>query len=266
MHAKWPARTATVLCVTFLFSLPCLADEIEFQNAKGPQIGVVIKEDTGSVTIRFQRQAIKSITHRESVNSSDPGDKVVWQASKDYLILKIPRDSIRVVPQQAEAPAPVGNQGAAPSLGLGDNTGAGRTVPPEPAVATVAVPSSTATRNMRTQQAEMGSAQGVIMWQKMPLPNARVKIVLQRYTGFSMAALKRWHASNGALQREEPIALETRTDAKGHYFFPKAPPGFYRLYWMPEPGAGWIRRLRETPDLEIISGNPTIENVPEKMR
>ncbi len=271
MTARRHTRAAVLLCLTFLFAQPCLADEIEFQNPKTPQNGVVVKEDADSVTIRFQRQVIKSITRRESESSSDPGDLVIWQQTKDYLILKIPRGSIQIVPQQAVPSALPSQQEPVPSDPYQSNgTGTGHIGPPEPVGTAEAAPSSTAATDMTTQQSllqeEMGSVQGVIKWKKMPLSNARVKIVLERYTGFSMAAVKRWYESKGTLQQEDPFALETCTDATGHYLFPQAPPGYYRLHWMPDASTGWVHRLRENPDLEVISGNRTIGNVPEKMQ
>jgi hypothetical protein len=35
---------------------------------------------------------------------------------------------------------------------------------------------------------------------------------------------------------------------------------------MPDANTGWIRRLREKPDIEVVSGNLTVENVPEKTK
>jgi hypothetical protein len=35
---------------------------------------------------------------------------------------------------------------------------------------------------------------------------------------------------------------------------------------MPDPQTGWVRRLRENPDFEIISGNVIVQNIPEKKK
>jgi len=113
---------------------------------------------------------------------------------------------------------------------------------------------------------EMGSVEGVILWRNEPLKNRKVKIVLERYTGFSLAALEKWFSADKEKSLKNGIVLETQTDDKGRYVFHEAPPGYYRLYWMPDAKTGWIRRLREKPDIEVTTGNRTVENVPEKKK
>jgi hypothetical protein len=115
-------------------------------------------------------------------------------------------------------------------------------------------------------QEEMGRVQGVILWDDKPLKNAEVKIVLESYTGFSFAAVKKLFAADQKKSSQDGIILETQTDSQGSYVFHKAPPGFYRLYWLPDTTTGWVRRLREKPDFEVISGKLTIADVPEKMK
>lgn len=254
-----------------LFALPCLADEIQFQNQKGSQTGVVVGEDNQSITIRFPKSAIKSVKKTADESSARRSDQVVWEEGKDYLILKIPRQSIRIVPQKTRAPARSMTQEPAP-------TDLSQTVEK-------AVPSKESTEStgksgtehfsgfqakMNAQQEllkeEMGSVEGVILWRKKPLKNRKVKIVLERYTGFSLAALKKWFSADKEKSLENGIVLETQTDDKGRYVFHEAPPGYYRLYWMPDAKTGWIRRLREKPDIEVTTGNLTVENVPEKRK
>jgi len=113
---------------------------------------------------------------------------------------------------------------------------------------------------------ETGSVEGVILWQGEPLRNREVKIVLERYIGFSLAALKEWFSANKWESPQGEMALETRTDSHGRYVFHETPPGYYRLYWMPDKNTGWIHRLREKPDIEVTTGNLTVENVPEKKK
>jgi hypothetical protein len=54
----------------------------------------------------------------------------------------------------------------------------------------------------------MGRVEGVIAWQGKPLKNAKVKIVLESYTGFSIAALKKMllkcRGSRSASQERAP--------------------------------------------------------------
>jgi hypothetical protein len=230
-----------------LFAFPCFADEILFQNQKSPQTGVVVGEDDQSVTIRFPKEAIKSVTKSKKEPSAPFSSHVIWEEGKDYLILKIPRSSIQVITKKTVTPAPsMKQESASPEYPSG------------------------APANMNTQQdllkEEMGSAEGVIMWQKKPLKNRPVKIVLERYTGFSRAALEKWFAGDKGEFPKDGIVLKTQTDSRGHYIFHEAPPGYYRLYWMPDDKTGWIRRLREKPDIEVTTGNLTVENVPEKKK
>lgn len=60
--------------------------------------------------------------------------------------------------------------------------------------------------------------------------------------------------------------FETETDAAGRYRFERVPSGEYLLYWMPDPETGWIRRLRDKPDLEVTAGGVTVMNIPAEKR
>jgi hypothetical protein len=266
-------RTGLVLVIISfcLFALPCLADEIQFQNQKGSQTGIVVGEDNQSITIRFPKSAIKSVKKTVDESSATRSDQVVWEEGKDYLILKIPRQSIRIVPQKAQALAPSMKQKSA-SIDLSQK-GEKATLsegPPEGIGKTGTEHFSGFPAKMNAHQEllkeEMGSVEGVILWQNKPLKNRKVKIVLERYTGFSQAALKKWFSADKEKSLKNGIVLETQTDSNGRYIFHEAPPGYYRLYWMPDAKTGWIRRLREKPDIEVTSGNLTVENVPEKKK
>ena len=271
MTAKRRTGLAVAIFLTCLFSFPCFADEILFQNQKGSQAGVVVGEDDQSVTIRFPREAIKSVTRSGDEHTTPLSSKVIWEEGEDYLILKIPRHSIRVVPQETRAGAlPMEQKATAPSLSQGNEKAVRSEEPPEKIGKAETGHISGSQANMdahqKLLQEEMGSVEGVIMWQEKPLKNRKVKIVLERYTGFSVAALKKWFAADKEKSSPDEIVLETQTDSQGRYVFREAPPGYYRLYWMPDINTGWIRRLQEKPDIEVISGNQTVENVPEKKK
>lgn len=262
MTAKRRKGFVSVIILSLLFSFPCFADEILFQKQKGSQTGVVVGEDNQSVTIRFPKEAIKSINRSGDEHSAPFSGKVIWEEGKDYLILKIPRRSIRVVPQKtrAEIPSmkPESEKTARPEEAP-EKIGKAETGPVS------GFPANTDVHQELLNE-EMGSVEGVIMWQGKPLKNRKVKIVLERYTGFSLAALRQWFAADKKKSPQDEIVLETQTDSRGRYVFQKAPPGYYRLYWMPDTKTGWIRRLREKPDIEVVSGNRTVENVPEKKK
>ena len=260
-----------VIILFCLFALPCLADEIQFQNQKGSQTGVVVGEDNQSITIRFPKSAIKSVKKTADESSTTRSDQVVWEEGKDYLILKIPRQSIRIVPQKTRALAPSMTQKSASiDLSQKDEKATLSEEPPEIVGKTGTEHFSGSPAKMYAQQEllkeEMGSVGGVILWQNEPLKNRKVKIVLERYTGFSQAALERWFSDDKEKSLKNGIVMETQTDSNGRYIFHEAPPGYYRLYWMPDAKTGWIRRLREKPDIEVTTGNLTVENVPEKKK
>jgi hypothetical protein len=271
MTAKRRKGFVSVIILSLLFSFQCFADEILFQKQKGSQTGVVVGEDDQSVTIRFPKGAIKSINRSGDEHTTPAPGKVIWEEGKDYLILKIPRGSIRVVPQKARAEIPTmkpesasaefsqKSENAARSEGSSEKIEKAETGP-------ISGPSVKMEAHQELLKEEMGSVEGVIMWQGKPLKNRKVKIILERYTGFSVAALKQWYAAGKKKSLQDEIVLETQTDASGRYVFHEAPPGYYRLYWMPDATTGWIRRLREKPDIEIVSGNRTVENVPEKKK
>jgi len=254
-----------------LIALPCFGDEILFQNQGGPQTGVIVGEDNQSVTIRFPKTAIKSITRRGNETLSALSNKVIWEEGKDYLILKIPRSSIQVLSHETLTGTPSATLESLPSELSREKEKSLRPKEPPEKAGVSGIPKVTGSpTNMNAQQEllkeEMGSVEGVIMWRGKPLQDRKVKIVLERYTGFSIAALKKWFSGGKEKSPENGIVLATRTDSQGRYVFRQVPPGFYRLYWMPDADTGWIRRLREKPDIEVVSGNLTVENVPEKTK
>jgi hypothetical protein len=115
-------------------------------------------------------------------------------------------------------------------------------------------------------QEELGSVQGVILWQGKPLVKGMVRIELEKYTGVSLASVKKMLSSDEkeSYETDQGISLNTQTDDKGRYAFEKVPPGTYRLYWRPDFKTGWVHRLREKPDFEVKTGRSTVQNIPEK--
>jgi hypothetical protein len=260
-----------IIFLCCLFAFPCFADEILFQNQNNLQTGVVVGEDAQSVTIRFAKETIKSITKNQKEVTTLPSEKVVLEEGGEYLILKIPRNSIQVIPTAAQSePHPKKPEPAPPAV-LQSAVHAPRNEGQlEKNNKTAATPPSPSSESMILHQGllreEMGGVEGVILWEGKPLQNAKVKIVLVQYTGFSLAALKKMYPAKNDNNSGEEIALDALTDSQGHYVFPDAPAGNYRLYWVPDPKTGWVHRLREKPDFEIVAGNLTVLNIPEKTK
>lgn len=97
-----------------------------------------------------------------------------------------------------------------------------------------------------------GGVEGIIRWKDRPLSRGRVMIVSAKVAGPS---------GGGKVDR-----LETETDAAGRYRFERVPPGEYLFYWMPNPETGWIRRLRDKPDLEVVASGVAVLNIPAEKK
>lgn len=267
---KWELGILILLSLLWL-AYPCSADEIMFQDQKTPQHGTIVNEDEQTVTIRFPRESIKSITKGQERMSAASPAKVIWEVRGDYVVLKIPRQAIEIESFETQAATspnkPVVAAGSEPSV-------QDRAAPPEKRpgdaepvkVSQVIESSKTETTHEKMLQEEMGGVQGTIIWQGKPLDNGRVRIDLERYTGFSIAAVKRMLGVGKDNSTEQPVSFETQTDAQGHYSFLQVPPGSYRLHWMPDPQTGWVHRLRENPDFEVMSGKVISQDIPEKKK
>ncbi|MGE5254369.1 MAG: carboxypeptidase-like regulatory domain-containing protein [Planctomycetaceae bacterium] len=213
---------------------PCGADEILFKD-QGVHVGTVIEENDQTVTVQFPRASIQSIvrTPQGSPSSPQPGDRL--QEKIDELQKRIER----LEKKQGESREPDRSPAPASLQGPGIQE--------------------------QLFREEMGGVEGVILWQGKPLANAKVRIELVRYTGFSPGFVKKVFPGDGKESSDRGISIETQTDSQGRYTFEGVPPGSYRLYWMPDTKTGWVRRLRENPDLEVISGKRTVQNIPDKL-
>lgn len=232
-----------VLMVLLLCSSQGHADEILFKD-QGVQIGTVLKIDEQTVTVRFPRDSITSIVRdQEGVSSRDKTRAPETVSAESQFQKKIERLQKRLERlEKGQDEDKKSRDAAAPD------------------------PSKNAAAIEQLLQEEMGRVQGVILWKGKPLANRSVKIVLTKYTGFSPAAIKRMFSGNKEKSSGQEIVLSTPTDSQGKYVFEQVPPGQYRLFWMPDTKTGWVHRMREKPDFEVISGKLTIQNIPEKKK
>ncbi|MDO8739080.1 hypothetical protein [Candidatus Deferrimicrobium sp.] len=113
-------------------------------------------------------------------------------------------------------------------------------------------------------EGEMGGVEGVIRWKGKPLVHSDVMVVLMRYTGISLASLKKTYSGSG--DKDRGIFFETTTDALGRYRFEKMPPGEYIFYWKPDAETGWVRRMNDKSDVEVLPGKMMVLNIPAERK
>ncbi len=265
LSRKW--LPACILLMVMISGVPVLADTIIFQDPKAQQNGTVISEDDSAVTIRFPKTSIKSINKTSEKKQVPDADKVILEEKDGFHILRIPNNLIQVRSTAGQGKNPLMQQEtmqSSPSeVKVHAQTSSSQ--PEEHMQSPPAEPQEQAPRiQNKLVEEEMGKVQGTILWRGMPLQGS-VKIVLTEYKGFSFASLKKTLSSGSTIQSEEnDIVLSTHTDNKGNYSFAKVPPGSYRLYWQPPGETEFIHRLRDKPDFEVVTGNMTTLNIPEK--
>lgn len=219
-----------------LSTFPCQADEITFKH-QGIQVGTVLEQDEQTITIRFAKETIKSVVM---------GQKEVSSGKKTQdpdLVYTLPQLQTRIERLEKK---------------LEQNKKAD--ISPSPG------PSKNEKTIEQLLRDEMGRVKGVILWGGKPLVNGGVTIAIDTYTGFSWASLKKMFSKNKEKSSDQGITLRTQTDSQGRYIFEEAPPGWYRLYLLPNPETGWVRRLAEEPDFEVIAGQLTIHNFPKEQK
>ncbi len=114
---------------------------------------------------------------------------------------------------------------------------------------------------------EAGGVEGIIRWRDRPLSRGRVMIVSTKVAGLPPESREKVKAGvEGAPGVGKGDKFETETDAAGRYRFERVPPGEYLFYWMPNPETGWIRRLRDKPDLEVVAGGMVVLNIPAEKK
>lgn len=112
-----------------------------------------------------------------------------------------------------------------------------------------------------------GGVEGVIRWKDRPLSRGRVMIVPAKVAGLPPEYREKVKAGvEGASGGGNVDKFETETDPAGRYRFERVPPGEYLFYWMPNPETGWVRRLREKPDIEVVAGGVAVLNIPAEKK
>lgn len=282
-----------LIWITGAILSPCYADELVFKDQEGAEIGTVLQIEGHSVTIRFPRESIQSITMSRGGAAYSEKDEILFKDQKgaklgtvlrvdeQSVTIRFPRESIESIIMSrpgASYPEEKDPEVSVPvtELQLQERMkeveerieGLEKDLKEEKkgGVASTPVPSKNVAVQEQLMQEEMGRVQGVILWRGKPLSNGRVRIVLEKYTGFSVASLKRIFAKDKEKSSSQEITLMAQTDSKGRYAFSKVPPGYYRIYWAPQDDTDWYHRFRDRPDFEVIPGQLTIQNIPEKKK
>ncbi len=219
-----------------LSTFPCQADEITFKR-QGIQFGTVLEQDEQTITVRFAQEAIKSVVMGQKEVSSGKKTPDPELATTLLQLQKRMAQLEKKLEQNKKADI-------SPSPGPSTN---GKTIE-------------------QLLKDEMGRVKGVILWGGKPLVDGGVAITIDTYTGFSWASLKRMFSKNKNKSSDQGVTLKTQTDSQGRYIFEEAPPGWYRLYLLPNSETGWVRRLAEKPDFEVIAGQLTIHNFPREQK
>ncbi len=266
--------------IALLLCSVCAADEIIFKNQGAKQIGTVVEENEQGITIMFPKEAVKSINRGKGAGPIPSSNRIILEDNGGaYVTVKIPRqrfeagsfDAQAAEQPAAQKPAPAAVTAPASTPTPADSQLSEKVDRLEKKMASMEKsgppPAKGSTRETLFQE-EMGSVEGVILWNGKPLQNAKVKIVMETYTGFSIAAVKQAFESgdNKSATANVGISLDAQTDSAGHYYFPKVPPGSYTLFWQPDLQTGWVRRIRENPDLEVMPGKLMVLNIPEKKK
>lgn len=92
-------------------------------------------------------------------------------------------------------------------------------------------------------QTALGDATGQILRRGQPLPGCYVKMVHLTVSKFKTA---KWGQE-----------FQTITDSEGRFHFKEVPVGAYKLKWQLPGDTGWILRLRDRPDVVVLSGQPS---------
>lgn len=234
------------------------ADEALFKD-KGVQAGTLTEEYKKTGVNRFPTDSNQSVVKKQQgVLLAQKSDTQLILEKLEQLEKRIERlEKKQAEPKQTGlSPVPLPR----PEVKQEEGKGIGSASP--------ALPESAKKGDLHEQllQEEWGSVQGVILWQGKPLVNGKVRIKLEKYTGVSLASVKKMlsREEKESYETDQGISLNTQTDAKGRYVFEKVPPGTYRLYWWPDFKTGWVHRLREKPDFEVLAGQAAYMNIPEK--
>lgn len=98
-------------------------------------------------------------------------------------------------------------------------------------------------QSVRPATGYAGDAEGVILRKGVGLSGCRVKLVAFSGTGAGLRSYTK---------DQEYITI---TDKDGRYRFDQIPEGPYKIKWELPGDTGWIKRIRDRPDVTVVAGN-----------
>jgi hypothetical protein len=107
----------------------------------------------------------------------------------------------------------------------------------------------TGNRSIQWQAVLVGSAEGQILHNGQGLAECKVKLI---------RIMKPQSVVEMFNTIREGAEFTTITDEQGKYVFDKLPIGAYKLKWQLPDDTGWIRRLRDKPDANIVEGQTAV--------
>lgn len=233
---------STILLVVAVCSLQggslVFSDQVYFTGEEEPRTGQVIEETPEGFVVRFPKDAIQRIEADQLPAKTDNAalqGKVIWQENERYITISFPKEHVarsiaETTPDAGLVTEDIPDMQAMPSMSS-----------PFPARASM----TTST----------GTVQGKVVWDGQPLRNCEVRVVM---VGSPSPMLRAARLLQRDQQDEPPqVSKVTRTNAHGQYTFDGIIPGEYDVYWRPAGKKGWVRRLKEYPDLLVMTGEPT---------
>ncbi len=262
-----PIRSLRLVCLLLFLLVPFFqvgADEIRFKDGDILKKGIVIDEDDVSITIRFPKESIESVERSSDRTPSPSRDEGFQDQDGGYII--------------PESPGEIDTASPFPERGLEEDEVSqksftdlkkrvGELERKLESFSKEKGPSGQVLAEKGTLvyplvERELGSIEGFIFWKEEPLVNSDVMVVMTKYLGSYLDAHKKMFMEEEDDMKSKRIALSTRTDNRGKYFFEKVPPGEYILYWKPDKETGWVRRFREGADFSVLPGELTVQNIP----
>lgn len=248
-----------------LFLPQASADGIRFKDGDRVKRGTVVGEDEVSITIRFPRESIESIEKSSDLSPEPSREQLFRNRDEGAVVRESPRgeDSRSLSPEKGvgdgdvsrrsfvDLEKRVGELERKPESFSGEEGPSGKMEPERGRV-----------ENPMLER-ELGSIEGIIFWKGEPLVNGDVMVVMTEYAGSHYDAHRILFMGEEEDSKGKRIALSARTDDRGKYFFKKAPPGEYILYWKPDEKTGWVRRIREQADFSVLPGELAVQNIPE---